>query len=101
MSKTALPGKPLSIMRDVGWIVHANLLDRARELDVDFSYGRFEALVGRIERLRYVERVEDAHMFWASINPDTCNHNVAARRVAAVLAKIERLLIQYRKRQVT
>lgn len=87
----------LTLLRDVGWAADVYLLDRARELKIDFRDEHFGKLVRKIERMRYVDEVEDRHQFWARIHPETGNPTVAARRVAAVIDKIERAMQSARK----
>jgi hypothetical protein len=77
--------------------VSVSLLDRARELNIDFGFEPFESLVKQIERLRYVDHVEDGHQFWARIEPETSNPAVATRRVERVLMLIERALARAKK----
>lgn len=87
----------LTIRNSTSWSCSVSLLDRARELNIDFDAKPFDKLVGRIERLKYVDYVEDRHQFWATIDPDTANMEVARNRVQRVLDKIEALLLKAKK----
>jgi hypothetical protein len=72
-----------------------SLLEFAREIDIDWK--RIDTLCSRLERLRYVDYVEDRHQFWIRLELDTSNPKTAHKRIAATLAKVERLLRQYTK----
>lgn len=87
----------LSIRRDCSWSCSVNLLDRARELNIDWD--KIDVIVSRIERLRHINQVEDRHQFWCVIEPETSDPTTAARRVEAVLEKIERILTRYGRQE--
>lgn len=72
-----------------------NLLDYARALPIDWH--KLDSFVPQLARLRYVVEVNDAHMFWISLDFETSRPEVAARRINGTLAKVERLLSRYRK----
>lgn len=86
----------LTIRGHCVWSCSVNLFDRGRELGVFDDMDRFtDKLMPQLERLRYVDYVEDRHQFWARIEPETSDPLAAARRVEKVLAKIDRLLVRY------
>jgi hypothetical protein len=83
-------------MRDtVSLAATVSLLDFARSLNLDWD--RMETISARIERLRYVDEVEDRHQFWVRLELETSNEKVARKRIEAALAKIERILRRYAK----
>lgn len=85
----------LTLNNSVMLTCSVNLLDRARELGLDWD--KTDTICTLIGRLRYVDEVEDRHQFWCTLVLDTSNPTTAARRIEATLAKIERILMRYRK----
>jgi hypothetical protein len=69
------------------------LLDFARDINLDWN--RIETITAQIERLRFVDEVEDGHQFWVRLELETSNPKVARKRIESALAKIERLLRRY------
>jgi hypothetical protein len=83
-------------MRDtVNLSATVNLLWFAREIGIDWK--RLDTIVSRLERLRYVDYVEDRHQFWIRLELDTSSPETARKRIEATLAKVERLLRSYVK----
>lgn len=83
-------------MRDtVNLSATVNLLWFAREIGIDWK--RLDTIVSRLERLRYVDYVEDRHQFWIRLKLDTSSPETARKHIEATLAKVERLLRSYVK----
>ena len=91
--------KRLLVRETVSISASVNLLDFARDIGLDWS--RLDTIVGQIERLRYVDDVNDAHQFWIKLELETSSPDVANKRIESVLSKVERLLNRYRKDSVT
>ena len=85
----------LTVRDTVGLTATVNLLWFARDINIDWS--RIDTICSRLERLRWVDYVEDRHQFWIRLELDTSNPDVARKRIEATLAKVERLLRSYTK----
>lgn len=85
----------LTIRDTVSLSATVSLLDFARDIGIDWD--RMDTLCARIERLRFVDYVEDRHQFWIRLELDTANAATAHNRIEATLAKVERLMRQYVK----
>lgn len=83
--------------RDVSLSATVGLLDFARSIDLDFSYETMCKITDQLERMCFVDEVEDRHQFWIKLELDTGNALVAERRIKATLIKVERLLRRYAK----
>jgi hypothetical protein len=81
--------------RDVSISATVNLLEFARSLPLDWD--RLEKLMPQLERMRYVEEVEDRHQFWIKLELATGNAQTAQRRIDQALIKVERLFRHYAK----
>ena len=88
----------LTIKNAVSFQATVSLLDRARELSLFDDWELFgDKIVPAIERLTWVEEVEDAHQFWCKIDPGTSNSETAIKRINATLDKIESIFARYSK----
>jgi len=86
----------LTLRNSVYFSATVSLLDRARELDLDWD--KTDVVCSLIGALKYVEDVEDRHQFWCRLELMTGDPETARRRTELTLAKIERILMRYRKK---
>ncbi len=85
----------LTIRNTVSLSATVNLLDFARDIDIDWN--RLDSFVPQLERLQYVDEVNDAHQFYLLLELETSDFKAAERRTKNVLIKAERILRRYRK----
>lgn len=82
--------------RCVSFSASVSLLDFARTLPLDWDK-MDDVIVPQLERMRYVDYVEDRHQFWIRLELDTGNAATAQRRITATLKKVEALLRRYKE----
>jgi hypothetical protein len=87
--------KRLTLRNTVSISATVNLLDFCRDIGID--WGKVDTFVARLERLRYVDYVEDRHQFWLRLELETSSPETARKRIEETLTKVERLLRQYVK----
>lgn len=85
----------LTFANSVAITATIHLLEFARDIGIDWR--KVDAIESGLERLRYVSEVNSAHQFWLMLDLETSRPDIAAKRIALTLEKVERLLRRYTK----